>query len=277
MTPTPLMEEGAHGVKVLLMGPTGTGKTFSLQTLLETGLDVYCVFLEQNYEEVTKHPEVKWMYIPAANPSWADLIDSARKINTLSNESLQKLVGINRSAYCQFIDLLNGLCEFKDRRTGKTYGDVSSWGPDKVLAIDNLSGISIMSRNLAVGSKPIMTQPDWGVSMDNIKKFIDKCVYDLACHFILLAHVEPEKDEVTGSIKNMVSTLGRKLAPVIPPGFTDSILAVREGTSFYWSTADSRTDLKAIHLPVQDKIQPSFVPLIRDWAKKTGYQLPTGR
>lgn len=272
MTPS-VSDASIRGTKILLMGPTGTGKTFSLQTLLGLGFEVFCVFLEQNYDAVTRHPEVKWKYLPTSNPSWGDLIDSARKINTLSNEALQKMPGINRASYCQFIDVLNQLCDFVDVRTGQHYGDVCDWGPDKILVVDGLSGLSTMSRNLAVGSKPIMTQPDWGVAMDNIKKFVDKCCYDLKCHFILISHIEPEKDEVTGTVKNMVSTLGRKLAPLLPPSFNDTILAVRDGPSFYWSTADTRTDLKAIHLPVQDKLQPSFVPLIQDWAEKTGYKL----
>ena len=68
----------------------------------------------------------------------------------------------------------------------------------------------------------------------------------------------------------MVSSLGRKLPPKIPPKFDDVIYCIREGTSFRWSTAAVGVDLKARNLPISDKLPPSFVQIINAWKAKGG-------
>ena len=34
------------GFNSIIMGPSGTGKTYSISTLVSTGLEVFCLFLE---------------------------------------------------------------------------------------------------------------------------------------------------------------------------------------------------------------------------------------
>ena len=266
MTPQPAIPN-VLGANILLQGPPGSGKTYALRTIVEAGYDLRYLPIEPNFEELIALRDVKYNYVRPGVAGWDDLIVSAKLINTQSNEALQKMHGVQRSAFAQFIEMLNLCNDFIDIRTGKHYGDISTWDNDVVFVIDGLTGISKLSRTLAVGSKPIMTQPDWGVAMDNITRFLDKVCYDTKCHFVLIAHVEPEKDEVSGLVKNMVSTLGRKLAPTIPVPFQDVILARREGNQFYWSTIDSRSDLKKGHLEFSDKLAPSFVPLFAQWRK----------
>lgn len=261
------------GSRTLLMGPTGVGKTYAIRTLANAGLETFVLFTEPGMETISDDSRIRWRYIPPATSPWSDLIQSAKLINTMSNEALQKLTGISQSGFAQFIDILHQCNDFKvgDR----SYGDISRWSTGRALVLDGLTGLSKQSRQLAVGSKPIMTQPDWGVSMDNLEKFIDKLTQDLWCHFVLIAHVEPERDELTGAIKNMPSTLGRKLAPKLPVNFGDVVLAYREGDKFYWSTADARTDLKARLLPVNGKLNPDFVAIIEAWKKKGGLVEPS--
>jgi hypothetical protein len=88
---------------------------------------------------------------------------------------------------------------------------------------------------------------------------------------VLLAHVERELDEVFNTgLKLTVSTLGRKLAPKIPPMFSDVVLTVREGTQFSWSTEHPAADLKARNLPIASNLPPSFEQIFARWKARSG-------
>ena len=55
-------------------------------------------------------------------------------------------------------------------------------------------------------------------------------------------HMEREKDEISGSITLMCSTLGQKLAPKVPRFFDEVIQASFDGKEFFWKTAAGRLD-----------------------------------
>ena len=106
------------------------------------------------------------------------------------------------------------------------------------------------------------------IVIDNLQRLISKLCLSCQCHFVLIGHIEPERDETTGRVVNMVSTLGRKLAPKIPNNFSDVILSKRSGSQFTWSTADGGTDLKARNLPISENITPSFAIPVSNWAAR---------
>jgi hypothetical protein len=260
----------AHGTNTLLLGATGTGKTYCLRTLADAGLEVFIISTEPGIASTlgdTDPSKVHWHYIAPATASWTDMIQSAERINQLSFEALAKLPDINKRKYHEFMDVLTTCNDFIDDRTGQHFGDVSKWGPDKALVIDSLSGLNIMALNLVTGSKPIRSMADWGVSIDNLERLIVKLTTDTQCFFVLTAHLERETDEVTGGTQLMAATLGRKLAPRLPRFFDDVIHCKREGTSFSWSTATMNVDLKARSLPLSDKLQPNFRQIIEAWRK----------
>ena len=86
----------------------------------------------------------------------------------------------------------------------------------------------------------------------------------------MIAHIEPEKNEVTGGVKNYPSTLGRKLGPIIPTYFQDVILASVSHGDFYWTTVSGDTDTVGRNLPLKDKMSPDFAPLLAGWKAKSG-------
>ena len=73
-----------------------------------------------------------------------------------------------------------------------------------------------------------------------------------------------------GGVKITVSTLGRALAPKIPPMFSDVILSYREGTKFFWSTANAQADLKARNLPLAEGQTQDFKVILDKWISRGG-------
>jgi len=252
--------------KIMLVGDTGTGKTYALRTLIAAGITPFIIAFE--YPDILEDlpaDKCHWHYIPPAMPKWDVLLDNAKKITLYSNEALQKLPGLNKDKYTQWYEVLNTCANFKCDRDGKEYGDVAEWGADRALIIDGLSGLSIVSMDLAIGAKPVISQPDWGTAMGNLERFHNVCCTALKCWYILIAHLEPEKDEVSGGVVLMASTLGKKLAPKLPRPLTDIIHAKRTGTDFTWSTISPNVALKARNLPLSDKLRPDFGQIATTW------------
>lgn len=265
------------GPNTLLIGPSGTGKTWAIRTLLECGITPFCIFTEPGFEVLGDIPAEKlhWHYIRPASQSWDSMIKSAKQINMLSLESLAKSSDPNRSQYAQFVEFYECCNNFKCDRDGRSYGDVAKWNTDRALVVDGLTGLSTMAMKLQTGGKPVSSQADWQIGMGNVQNAVTKLCTDTICSFILIAHAERETDEVLGGTKIMASTLGKKLAPKLPLFFSDVILAVKEGAMFTWSTAALSADLKARNLPIKDGLPPSFVPIFESWRKRGGLIHPT--
>jgi hypothetical protein len=267
------------GVNVLLMGPSGTGKTHALGTIADIGIGTFVLFTEAGIETLLGYwtdqgkpipSNLHWHVLPRETANFSTMAESANTINTFAQVALHKMEDINRAQHNQYVTLLRALANFPDDRTGTRFGPVDGWGPDRCLAMDTLTGINPIAMSLVVGGKPVRSQADWGIAMDQIEKLLRQLTGGCRCHFILNAHVEREVDQVFGGVKVTVGTLGVKLAPKIPPMFSDVILSVREANKFTWSTANPQADLKARNLPIADGLQPSFKPIFNKWLSRGG-------
>lgn len=265
------------GFNVLLMGPSGTGKTYSIGTLVDLGLDVFFIALEPGIESLFGYyadsgkpiPEnLHWHRIKAPAASFTEMIDNAKKVNMLSLDSLAKMVDPNKSKHNQFVSLLEALNNFTDDRTGEKYGSVMDWDQSRVLIIDSATGISQCAMSLVVGGKPVRSQSDWGIAQDQVEKLVRMLCDNCPCHFVLLAHVEREQDAVLGGIKLMVSTLGKALAPKFPAMFSDVILTERQGDKWTWNTASAMADVKTRNLPIKGDIVPTFKTIVDKWSAR---------
>lgn len=268
------------GVNVLLEGPGGTGKTHSIGTLVDAGVDSFYLALEPGLESLLGYytdrkkeipANLHWHTLAAPKASFAEMIDNAKKINSMSLESLAKMTDPNRGKHNTFISILEALSDFKDDRTGKSFGSVTEWGTNKALVMDGLTGLGGAAMSLVVGGKAVRSQSDWGIAQDQVEKTLrmltsSACV----CHFVLLAHVDRETDQVLGGVKLMSSTLGAKLAPKLPPMFSDVILAVRQGDKWNWDTASTMADVKTRNLPIRSDLAPDFGPIIAKWKSRGG-------
>jgi len=159
-------------------------------------------------------------------------------------------------------------------RTGKKFGPVDSWGPNRMLVIDGLTGLGTTAMSLVIGGKILKDQRDWGVAQDQIERLVRQLCDGCKCHFTLLSHVERETDPVFGGVKVTVSTLGKALAPKMPPMFSDVVMGkkIPSGNTieWVWTTADTQADLKTRNLPISDRIKQDFSQLFIKWQSRGG-------
>lgn len=265
------------GFNILLMGPSGTGKTHSIGTLVDSGLEVFYVALEPGIESLLGYyrdsgrgipANLHWKVVEAQKASFADFRDAAKRLGTMSLDTLAKNPDPQRSKYDTFDKLLGALNDFTDDRTGQSYGCADTWGPDKCLVIDGLTGINRAAMSMVIGGKPVRSQADWGIAQDQVDKLLFMLTSQLKCHFVLIAHVEREVDPVLGGVKLMVSTLGKALAPKIPAMFSDAILTVRQESKFFWDTASAQADVKTRNLPIASNLPPTFKSILDKWQKR---------
>lgn len=271
---------------VLLMGPTGSGKTDSLLTLIEAGLELFAVVTEPHGVETLlsgmarrKLPmdKLHWMEIFPARPGFESLEVMAKKVSIMDQGALANLKPGGERSTAQWIELIKGLRAFKDGKDGKAYGPIDSFDTSRAVAIDSLSGLNAMSMDITIGDKVTANPGEWGIAMKQLEKLLLTCTSSLRCLFVLTAHTEREVDEVTGAGRLMASTLGRKLAPTIPRFFSEVVLAKRQAEGdteqFFWSTAEPGYDLKKRALALSSKLPPSFGPIVE--AYKARVQLVT--
>jgi hypothetical protein len=266
------------GVNVLLMGPTGTGKTHSIGTLVDTGLEVFYFAFESGTESLIGYwtdvgkpvpPNLHIVTVKMASATWTEMADAVRQVNILSYESLKKTSDPHRSKYDQFEKFLRTFNDVTDD-TGAKYGALDHWDQSRAIVIDGLTGLGNAAMKAVSGGKADKDQKDWGLAQGILENFLRQACDGCKCHFILIAHCERQVDEVLGGVKLMVQTLGKALPPKIPPMFSDVILTVRNGAKWNWDTANSLADLKTRNLPVAAFIEPNFGLIVNKWKSRQG-------
>lgn len=273
----PVHEAPILGVKTLVFGGTGNGKTHSLRTLKDAGIKLFVIFTENGMEalEGTDPEWVDWHYIPAAKPDMQAMINMAKQINTLDRKQLAAYQDPFRSRHQQLVEVYQTLANLKGDRTGKVLGPVEKLSPEYCVAIDSLSGLGVMAKGLVGGDKPVYDQGEWGMAMDRLEKTITMLCMACPCHIVLNAHEERETDEISGSTKIMVSAPGRKLAPKIPFYFDNVFYAFRKDKNWNWSTNyPGVADLKSRSLGIFDSAPQHYGPVMEAWRKKRGQPTP---
>lgn len=268
------------GIKVMLMGASGTGKTFSIGTACDAGLKVIYFAYEQGAESLLGYYADRNLPIPSNlhictvrphSASFGEMADSIKVVNTLSFDAAIKYSDTQRGKYTQLESFLRSFNAIKSD-AGVELGSLIELAPDTLVVLDGLTGLCDAAMKVAVGGKFVRDQKDWGISQSIVENVIRKITTDCRCHFALLAHVERETDQIVGGVKLMASALGKALAPKLPAMFSDVILTTRLGKEFFWDTENPTADLKTRNLPIAAKNAPSFEPLLKKWAARAGLQ-----
>lgn len=272
------MTHTLHGVNCLLEGPAGTGKTYSIGTLVDSGVDVFYLALEPGLESLLGYwvdkgkpipDNLHWHIFDPTSLGVSRLLAMAENTGRLGMDSLSKMQDVNRTRQNRYFEFLQTLADFVDQRTGEKFGDTSEWGPDRALVIDGLSGISQLATEMTSGVKPTKTQPEYGVAQNNIIALLRELTITWKCHLVIIAHVTRNLDEIFGGMRIFPRTPGKALNDEIPQLFSDVILASRNGKEFVWSTANPNADLKTRNLPLADNIRPDFGQILQTWRKRS--------
>lgn len=263
---------GLSAPKVLLMGAPGTGKTWSIISMLLSDLEVFVIITEPNgltnlLAACRKYSapldKLHYKYVPPMNASMSSLMDVAVTINTMSYSAIADMKsGIAKNTSGGVMALLKTMENFVDDKDGKAYGECFKWGYNRALVLDSLSGLNMLAQQNTVGLKPTMHQGEWGVAMNFEEMLINKFTSDMKAYFVLIAHIDRNMNEASLQTLITPAALGAKLGPRIGRFFSEVILSKRTNDVFEWSTMELSADVKQSVLPINAKITPSFKPVV---------------
>jgi len=269
------------GPKILLIGPSGTGKTHSLGTLVEWALankmNVAALFTESGVETLLGYWKDRGKEVPpnlfyhstlTKSLGIKDLMTAADNVGKMSYEALTKMSDPNRGANNAFYKILSACANFTDDRTAKVIGPIESLDTSWIFVMDSLTELATACMKMVIGNKPTASMPDYMVAQNNLMNFLRLITQGLQCTVAMTGHVSREKDEITGGTKISVQSIGSALSPQIPPLFSEVIMTVREGDKFYWDTAAFGADLKTRSLGYRSKLDPNFAQIMDVWKKR---------
>ncbi len=240
------------------------------------GPEIFAIFTEPRYDVLGGDvlDKIHYRYVAPASMDWASLIQAGRLVNTMSNEALQKMSSIAGASFTQYLDLISICNNFVDQR-GQSFGDVATWGTNRLLWIDSLTGLSKMARKIRAGNKPVLTQPDWGVSMS-----LGTRAHRHPRHRALLP-LRPRRPRGArgGRGLRLGPRHGEHPRPQAGPRDPRQLQRGRHGQAggrrVLWSTTEGDADLKSCYLPLSSKLPPNFAPLwrsgstgVEQWCKR---------
>lgn len=262
----------------LLIGPAGSGKTYSIITALRAGLEVFVLVTEPDgvaslldacRDMKLPMDNLHWATALPTSEGWDDLAKMLESVSASNQKTIADASGLDygkasfRGSAIRLVSLMkNFVCD----RTGVDYGDVTTWDDTRMFVVDTLTGWNSIAWGVTVGYKPTANPGEWGIAQNVIFNILKKVTNDRHCFFTLTAHVEKEIDEMSGVKKVTVSTLGAKLAPKIPPLFSEVVLVkktvVGDSAAFTWSTLDAGADTKNRALPLKAVLLPDFKQVV---------------
>jgi hypothetical protein len=211
-----------------------------------------------------------WKWQVTKPLSLTQLLDAADKVGKFTYKMLTEVIDPNRSENNAFWKILSTCTKPISDRDGKEFPPVDSWGPEMIFVIDGLSELSNAAMKMQIGNKPTAAPPDYGVAQNNLMNFLRLCAQGSRYTFVLIAHVQRQKNEITGAEYVTVNTVGTAISPEIPTMFSDVIYTQREGDRFFWDTAAYGVDTKTRSLGYRSKISPDFAQIMDVWVKRGG-------
>lgn len=257
----------------LLMGAAGSGKTYSIITqLLHPRIEQVFVFgTEPRFMESIRLAALRakadlsrlhYAHVFPSSPSWTELDDTARKIHEYSHKEIVEHKAYTKEGYDGWRKMLGLFYNFKCECCNKEWGPVDEFPNTYFFNIDSLTGVCKLARDLAVGSKPLLHQADWGLAQQPVIVLLDKLSGSCQCFVNVIGHLDRRVDQISGEIRVTALTLGEALTPKIILLFSEIILAQKDERGFTWSTLVPNYELKQRTLPHASGLDPSFIPII---------------
>ncbi len=280
---TTISDESLVGPKIILIGASGSGKSYSIGTMVDWAAKqtpprrVFILYTENSLETLRGYWRDRGLEIPSnlhwhvvTTPSipFKDLMDAAKKVGILNYKAITEMVDPNRSQNNPYYKIMEALADFTDDRTGEKFGNMDKWTRDDIFVIDSLSELANACMKMVIGNKPTASQPDYGVAQNNLMNFLRYITQGFEPTVVITAHVQRQVDEISGNVKLMTKAIGKALGDEIPQLFSEVIGTVRDGTNWYWDCANSSLDTKTRYLQIASKIKPDFAQIMDKWVKR---------
>jgi len=284
------------GPKILLQGDSGSGKTYALATIVNWAArqnpprQVFVLFTENGLEALLgwwrtppEDPQTGKPIRPAApvpdNLHWhilrnltIDLVgmkNAAQQAGTLSYQALANVVDPSRGTANPAYKVLEACENFPDDRTGQKFGNIGSWGPERILCIDSLSELGQAYIKMCIGNKPVMAQNEYQVAQNNLMNFLRYQTQAGLFTFVMTAHLQKQANELTGAMTQMTKAIGKAMSDDIPQLFSEVIYCYREGAQFWWDTTPVGVLTKTRYLPLRAKIPPDLGFIMDKWLERS--------
>lgn len=244
--PSIAQHPSADAIKLLLIGNSGVGKTGALATLPAAGYRLFIMDFD-NGLDILRDPKI---LPPQFHPQV--FFKTFTDAQNLQNPALAIPTAANDAAIA--------LNDWQEQVDGKptSLGSPYKWGPKDVLVIDSLTfwGAALMRRvlflNKRSGQQP--WQSDWGDAIRGQEDVIS-ALYSTSvkCNVIVMAHLAPVEDKLTGQSKLFPSALGSKFPMKIGRYFNNVIqMEVTPTGRVFKTVGNSLIDLKTS--------KPSLIP-----------------
>jgi hypothetical protein len=276
------------GPKILLQGDSGSGKTYSLGTLVDWAAaqtpprEVFCLFTENGLEALLGYwndppagksvravpPNLRWHVVPSPAIDLKSLTEAAFKVGLLSYKALSESVDPNRALNNPYEKILKVLADFPDDRTGETFGNIGVWNSSRILAIDSLSELANACMKMVIGNKPTAALPDYGVAQNNLLNLLRFFTQGFQPTLVMTAHLQKQVNELTGGMVLTTKAIGKAMADDIPQLFSEVLYARKEGAEWVWDTAAMGVVTKTRYLPIASKIPANFGTIMDKWLKR---------
>lgn len=222
--------------KLLLLGHSGVGKTGSLVSLAAAGYNVFVLDLDKGVEVLKDFVmnKEKSVYRTAKPPLWdqklADTLPERLRYVAVSDTVSLNSKGDLVTKGDSWTKAMGQLQDWKDGE--RSWGNITSWGPKDVLAIDGLSRLAdaAFNQHLAMNSrigKP--EQRDYGAAQGALKRLLWLLFSDeVKCNVVMVCHIKPV--EIDGEpIRGFPQTIGSALSPEVGQFFNHALLASQSG------------------------------------------------
>lgn len=203
--------------KMLLVGPSGTGKTGALASLVKDGYQLRILDMDNGLDALLG-------IVKRECPDKLDNIDYISLRDKIKSDPVKgaKVSGTPK-AYTQAIKYMD---KWDDDTTP------AEWGPDTIFVLDSLTLFGRAAFRWAQGMNSGAKDPrQWyGTAQDSILSVLDLLTSaEFNTNVIVISHVDLI-EQADGTMKGFASSIGKALGPKIPAVFNTMIAAESKGS-----------------------------------------------
>lgn len=208
--------ESSNLIKLIIVGPSGTGKTGSLISLVKAGYNIRMLDMDNGTDALRN-------FIQHECPERLDQLDYITLRDKMKSDAMKGAAVSGRPK--AYIDAIKYLDKWDDDSIP------AEWGPDTIFVLDSLTLFGRAAMNWAIGMNPgAKDGRQWyGAAQDSILRVLDLLTSaEFNCNVIVMSHIDLV-ELPDGTTKGFASSIGKALGPKIPAIFNTMLIANSKG------------------------------------------------